>query len=186
METSPILRKAQAEALGCSKEVLDIVQEIEFDEETISKLAKGYESSFPRVTAHWHFDIVDTNAIPGDDPVYVVAQEFFDALPVNVLEYTKDGWRELLVDINEDPGGHHLKYSVAKSPTLASTTLYSHPKIALPASYSAEVGERIEVSIDRAAVAEQIGKILQKRKGASLIIDYGNDYIPKNTLRVSI
>jgi NADH dehydrogenase [ubiquinone] 1 alpha subcomplex assembly factor 7 len=35
------------------------------------------------------------------DAIFVVAQEFFDALPINLFEFTDAGWREILVDIDE-------------------------------------------------------------------------------------
>ena len=61
--------------------------------------------------------------------------------------------------------------------------LLQHPKISLPSTFKPVVGQRIEVSIDRAVVAEEIGELVQRRQGAGLIIDYGNPFPPVNTLR---
>lgn len=47
----------------------------------------------PRV--QWFDSVTD---VP-DGPLLVVAQEFFDAMPVYQFEYTVRGWRERLVDV---------------------------------------------------------------------------------------
>ena len=81
---------------------------------------------------------------------------------------------------------HHFHYIVSDAPTVASLALERHPKIGLPSSFTPEVGQRIEVSLDRAVVAEEIASVVNTRQGAGLIIDYGTLYPPINTLRVRI
>lgn len=49
-----------------------------------------------------------------------VAHEFFDVLPVHILRKTKDGWRELLVDVDEGDGPHHLRYVLSRTETPAA------------------------------------------------------------------
>lgn len=49
-----------------------------------------------------------------------LAHEFFDVLPVHILRRTKDGWRELLVDVDEGDGPHHLRYVLSRTETPAS------------------------------------------------------------------
>ncbi len=44
--------------------------------------------------AHWHDDV---GTLPDDRPLIVVANEFFDALPIRQYERTGRGWRERLV-----------------------------------------------------------------------------------------
>jgi len=41
-------------------------------------------------------------------PIVFFANEFFDALPVHQFVKTKDGWSEILVDIDEQGGCVHL------------------------------------------------------------------------------
>lgn len=53
----------------------------------------------------------------------------------------------------------------------------------MPVTYIPKVGDRIEISFDRLAVAQKLGMMLSTRKGAGLIIDYGQNYTPTNTLR---
>lgn len=38
--------------------------------------------------------------MPKGDPTLFIGQEFLDALPVHQFQYTAEGWRERLVDIN--------------------------------------------------------------------------------------
>lgn len=40
-----------------------------------------------------------------DAPMLLVAQEFLDAFPVHQFEYTENGWRERLVDVDETAEG---------------------------------------------------------------------------------
>ena len=42
-----------------------------------------------------HHDEIDS--LPDDLPLIVIANEFFDALPVHQYVATKDGWRERIV-----------------------------------------------------------------------------------------
>ena len=49
--------------------------------------------------ATWHDDV---DGLPGDAPLLVVANEFFDALPVHQLLRTESGWRELVVTWGDD------------------------------------------------------------------------------------
>jgi SAM-dependent MidA family methyltransferase len=50
---------------------------------------------------HWHWRMSE---VPSSDPVLIIGHEFLDALPVHQFLYTKDGWRERLVDIDEGNG----------------------------------------------------------------------------------
>lgn len=43
--------------------------------------------------------------VPKGRPTLFVAQEFLDALPVHQFQYTENGWRERLVDINVPGAG---------------------------------------------------------------------------------
>ena len=98
IEASAKLRREQAVTVGCSETVSKLVGDPSTDEKLLSQ---GFQTSDRFVKVHWNQKLTD---IPGSDPVYVVAQEFLDALPVNVFEYTQKGWREVLVDVNERVG----------------------------------------------------------------------------------
>ena len=94
-----------------------------------------------RLTAEW-FDSFD--AIPDDGPVIVIANEFFDALPVRQFDGTG---QETAVTATADG--------------FAATTL--------PAPGTAAG----EVSAESRAIAAAIGARIASRGGAALIIDYG-------------
>src|SRR3546814_16672363 len=44
----------------------------------------------------------DVTTLPDNVPLLIVANEFFDALPIHQLVATKTGWRERLVTVEED------------------------------------------------------------------------------------
>ncbi|CAM9747632.1 unnamed protein product, partial [Ectocarpus fasciculatus] len=50
----------------------------------------------------WHTKI---EQVPKGQPTLFVAQEFLDALPVHQFQYTANGWRERLVDVNVPGAG---------------------------------------------------------------------------------
>jgi NADH dehydrogenase [ubiquinone] 1 alpha subcomplex assembly factor 7 len=101
----------------------------------------------------WH---VDFGAVP-QGPLLLVANEFFDALPIRQFERTADGWRERLV-------GHDGARFVF---VLSS----SEPDETLPAD--APIGAIAEVSPASLRIMRAIGERIARRGGAALAIDYG-------------
>ena len=71
--------------------------------EASAKLAKKQQlvAREAGVDSRWHLHVDDV--VVGDDPLLVIAQEFFDALPVHQFEFTERGWCERLIDV--DPAG---------------------------------------------------------------------------------
>lgn len=53
--------------------------------------------SFP-LDVFWHNTIA---SIPHAHPTLILGHEFLDALPIQKFQYTKKGWREILVDLKE-------------------------------------------------------------------------------------
>src|SRR3546814_20218751 len=49
-----------------------------------------------RLPAAEHYDEID--ALPDDTPLLIVANEFFDALPIHQYVRPTGGWRELMVE----------------------------------------------------------------------------------------
>ncbi|KAG0301487.1 NADH dehydrogenase [ubiquinone] complex I, assembly factor 7 [Dissophora globulifera] len=123
----------------------------------------------------WH-DVIDD--LP-DECSLIVAHEFFDALPIYKFEKTEEGWRELVVDLEEDPASpYHLRFVLAPGPTQASTAFADHP-----AYEHFKPGDRIEISPDSFRVAHEMAKHINKNNGSALIVDYGKDHIQGDTLR---
>ena len=97
-------------------------------------------------------------------PLLIIANEFFDALPVRQYERTPQGWRERLVTIDETG-------SLALAPRGEPL-----PARLVPA-WAKELppGSIIELSEERARMAHDLARLLkQAGMGAVLIIDYGH------------
>jgi SAM-dependent MidA family methyltransferase len=107
----------------------------------------------------WHESLAD---VP-DGPAIVVANEYFDAIPVNQAVKQPDGWHERLVGI--DPDGS-FAFSLAPEP------LKFFEQTLPPQVRMAEVGSVYEWRAD--AQALEIGRRVVRGGGAALIIDYGH------------
>jgi SAM-dependent MidA family methyltransferase len=105
------------------------------------------------VSVEWRDRLEDV--APG--PAIVIANEFFDALPVRHYVRAGDGWRERMVGLDEAGA---LAFGLAP---------YAEPKIGLPAPD----GAVMEVSLVAQSVAAVLGRRLAEQGGAALVIDYG-------------
>ena len=95
-------------------------------------------------------------------PSLIIANEFFDALPIRQYVLAADGWHERLVGVTDGK----LAY------TYGSEVL---PQSEIPTwAKDAQQGDFIELSPQRDAVAKQIGSFIAKNGGAGLFIDYGH------------
>jgi NADH dehydrogenase [ubiquinone] 1 alpha subcomplex assembly factor 7 len=92
-------------------------------------------------------------------PLLLIANEFFDALPIHQFERRPEGWRERVVAVE----GDRLVFSWA-SPG---------PSFAL-LSERQRIGPAAEVSPAGLELAGAIGKRLTAHGGAALVIDYGS------------
>ena len=99
-----------------------------------------------------------------DGPLLLIANEFFDALPIRQFERTEAGWRERLVGLAED--GESLAWLAGPvSPALAAL---------VPESLrEAEAGALAEVSPAGLSLAAWLGERLVAEGGGALVIDYG-------------
>ncbi|HEX4027663.1 MAG TPA: SAM-dependent methyltransferase [Rhizomicrobium sp.] len=96
-----------------------------------------------------------------DRPLFLVANEFFDALPLRQYVKTERGWCERMVTVlNGD-----LAFALAPVPV---------PPSAIPADRAnAPDGGVYEASPAATALAEDIARTIAARGGAALMIDYG-------------
>ncbi|WP_448662246.1 class I SAM-dependent methyltransferase [Sphingomonas sp. CJ20] len=124
VETSPVLRAAQAERVP---------------------------------HAEWHLDLV---GLPEDAPLLVVANEFFDALPIRQLIATPAGWRERLVACQDT-----LFLPIAGD--------RSFDMIVPKPLRDAEPGAILETSPASVAILRNLAARLLVQGGAALVIDYG-------------
>lgn len=98
--------------------------------------------------------------LPEDQPLFLVANEFFDCLPIRQFRRTLSGWQEQMV------GADKGRLSFAQGSNWPDDAVADVPKD-LP------LGTILETSSASAAVAEDIARRVQKC-GAAIIIDYGD------------
>jgi len=161
----------------------------------------------PPVSVRWHSSLDD---IPNENPLLLVGHEFLDALPIHQFCRTDKGWRERMVDVREHTAearrwaspvrsrsdkGHEaaasaaaqavpirnldedsrvLDFVLAPSPTPASALFAPE----LPGD-----AEQAEVCPAARAFTKQAAKRIRQFGGAALLIDYGDDRPPPDTLR---
>ena len=126
VETSPVLRAAQAERIP---------------------------------DATWHDDVT---TLPTDAPLLVVANEFFDALPIRQLVKRAGQWHERLVACQD----------TLFLPIVGAAV----PAEAIPPSLvDAPAGAVLEVSPAAVATTRAITRRLARQGGAMLAVDYGHD-----------
>ncbi len=98
-----------------------------------------------------------------EGPLLLIANEFFDALPIRQFERRPEGWCERLVGLG--PGGTGLAFALGPA----------GPQAQIPAALqAAPTGAVVEVSALGMAIAGDIGRRLATHGGAALIVDYGH------------
>jgi NADH dehydrogenase [ubiquinone] 1 alpha subcomplex assembly factor 7 len=111
------------------------------------------------VSVRW---VTQWSDVPAQRPVFVIANEFFDALPVRQFVMTERGWCERMV--------------VAKADALGFA-LSPQPVSLLPGAGGglASTGAVCEICPAATSLAEEIGGAVRTNGGAALIIDYGHE-----------
>lgn len=122
--------------------------------ETSPALTAQQRETLEGLPAAWHTDL---DGVPPGFAI-IVANEFFDALPIRQFVRGGQGWHERLVGL--DAGG---VLAFALSPPV--------PGIDLP---EAPEGSMLEASPARSAYAARIAGRLAEQGGAALLIDYGH------------
>ena len=102
----------------------------------------------------------DLNGVP-DGPLFLVANEFFDALPIRQFQRDKKGWRERLIGLNDGT------LSLGLSDPTAPAFLNQHTD-------DTKLGDIVEISVPSQTIASHIGKRIANQGGIALIIDYGD------------
>lgn len=90
-------------------------------------------------------------------PAIVVANEFFDALPIRQYARAQDGWRERLVGLDER----------------GELTFALSPHIELSLTAQAPVGAIVDVGVVALVEARALARRLVADGGYALIVDYG-------------
>jgi NADH dehydrogenase [ubiquinone] 1 alpha subcomplex assembly factor 7 len=101
------------------------------------------------------------SSLPTDGPLLIIANEFFDALPVRQLILTHAGWRERVVV--RDRG---TKFAAMPGSQAMDAAVPEHFR-------NAPVGSIFETAPDSTGVMYELAGRLAQQGGAMLIIDYG-------------
>ncbi len=152
------------------------------------RTAQGETLARAGLAATWH----DRIESPPAGPLILVANEFFDALPIRQFVRTEAGWAERMVGVDADgrlafglraseqlPTSFRRKpESIAGGPTWPAVGDKRHGLRWTPASAgvterSAPEGEILETSPAAAAIMSEVASRIAKDGGAALIIDYG-------------
>lgn len=102
---------------------------------------------------------------PSARPIFLVANEFFDALPIRQYVKTPRGWCERMVTVRDGA----LAFALAPAPA---------PGALIPQAYAAAPeGGVYETAPSAIALAEDIARLIAAQGGAALLVDYGYDAI---------
>lgn len=141
-------------------------------ENVLSKLSSLFNLPLP--SAKWHSDL---RSVPRDLPTLLLANEFFDALPVHQFQKSGWGWREVLVDIDKTKrGATELCFVLAPSQT-SSQIAY------LPLAGDIAHREFIEICPQALVLLDEVCQRVAEDGGSALLIDYGHLGNKGNTLR---
>ncbi len=115
---------------------------------------------------HWA-DSLD--AVP-DGPLFLIANEFFDCMPIRQYRRTELGWQEQMITAKDGALGFMLGRPL--------------PDQAVPdRARKLAPGSMIETSAASAAVAEDIARRIGRSAGAAIIVDYGDWDSSSDTLQ---
>ena len=127
--------------------------------ETSPVLREHQRTALPAgTTPTWHETVEDVPV----GPILVVANEFFDALPIRQYVKSAEGWRERCIGLAGD--GQRFAFADVPCP----------PPDLPPALASAHDGAVVEVCEAGVAITGAIGERVARDGGAALVIDYGH------------
>lgn len=96
-----------------------------------------------------------------DGPLFLIANEFFDCLPIRQYRRTQAGWQEQMIGAEDGELGFVLGAAL--------------PDPAVPdRARDLPEGALIETSAAGVAIAEEIARRIEEHGGAAIIVDYGD------------
>jgi SAM-dependent MidA family methyltransferase len=107
---------------------------------------------------HWHDTLAD---VPDDSPLLLIANEFFDALPIRQFIRDGDGWCEICIGAKDE--------ALVRGQSGRS----SPPDLAHRLEDTSD-GDIVELCPALPALTTRIGQQIADHGGAALIIDYGD------------
>jgi NADH dehydrogenase [ubiquinone] 1 alpha subcomplex assembly factor 7 len=159
VELGPGRGTLMADALRAAKivpEFLDAIEVVLIESSPV--LRKIQQEKLP-TNVRW-IDRFDESLT--DHPLFLIANEFFDALPVRQYVHGAKGWCERMV--TADANGK-LGFALAPFPQAGLSIPHARGE--------PEDGAVFETSPASTALAEEIGHVITRHGGAALIVDYG-------------
>jgi NADH dehydrogenase [ubiquinone] 1 alpha subcomplex assembly factor 7 len=161
------LRAIESTAAGCARAVRPVLIEISPHLRALQAAALATSPAAPLAT--WHDRFADV----ADGPALIIANEFFDALPVCQFVRCGDGWRERCVGL--DAAGQRFVF-VEGGPVPSPM-----PDDGEGLAAEGAIVERCPAGEDLAAA---IAARVVQAGGAALIIDYGHPHLhPGDTVQ---
>jgi SAM-dependent MidA family methyltransferase len=162
VELGPGRGTMMSDALRAAKVVPDFMQAVVLHLVEISPPLQGLQEetlSALDVQVFWHKSLADVPA----GPSIVIANEFFDALPINQAVKQADGWHMRGVGIGAEG---QFEYVVAPDP------IPQFERTLPPAVRAAAEGSVFEWRSDIEAM--ELGRRIAREPGVALVIDYGH------------
>jgi NADH dehydrogenase [ubiquinone] 1 alpha subcomplex assembly factor 7 len=149
VEISPEMRKSQAKTL-CGRHF---------------KESSTYKEEISKFGCHivWHDSL---RSVPRKFSLFV-AHEFLDALPIHKFVRSKDGWREVLVDLDPESKENKLRFIRSRNET---------PSCVLIDPFT--TNQELELCPQAGIVCKQISDRLVEAGGLALLADYGGNGQP--------
>jgi SAM-dependent MidA family methyltransferase len=135
------------------------------------------------IRVQWHDDFSSFQHTRNKDmPVFMVLQEFIDALPVHVFQKSEEGWRERLVDVvsrednppnpDDTPLVPRLRQVLAPDVTPALELLLPADS---PQYQNSPIGTVVEICPEAIFLIQDMATVLDESGGVALMVDYGQE-----------
>ena len=161
VEFGPGRGTLMSDALRAADLVSRFPNAIELHLVEISEPFRNIQSSkLSKYQPKWHDDFT---TLP-DGPKIIIANEFFDALPIRQFERRSEGWHERLVGLSASQG---LEFVLSEKHISSSLVPVRHR--------NAPYGSIIEVCPAARDILAKVSGTIGRYGGAFLIIDYGHD-----------
>ncbi|MEO1248817.1 MAG: SAM-dependent methyltransferase [Pseudomonadota bacterium] len=160
IELGPGRGTLMADLLRAARSVPVFFESLTVDLVEISPILRSAQAdrlAASRRSPTW-FDCLED--IPNDRPQFIIANEFFDALPITQIEHTETGWRERLVTYQA--GTQDFAFAHAE-----------HVTPAPDGQESAPIGSIMEQCAAARTVMAEICQRIGDHGGVALAIDYG-------------
>ncbi len=108
-------------------------------------------------SANWHDTVA---SLPKTGPLMIIANEFFDALPIQQIERSDLGWHQRMVGFEEG------RFSLRSGKLVPA-------EVVPPTLADAASGSVIETCPEAVDIARQIAQRIGEQGGVMLVIDYG-------------